>query len=179
MSLHFGQPTQLGYVVRDLDAALHHWTTVLGIGPWYVFDPFVVTEFVHRGTPVDPDVVIALSNSGTMQIELIAQRDNTPTLYREFLDSGHEGLQHMAWWPEDYDAAVAHGEAQGWEVGQRGAVAGGGRFLYFDTEAHPGTVIELADIGEKGRSFFAHIRDTAAAWDGTTDPVRYPGRRAK
>ncbi|MDG2114529.1 MAG: VOC family protein [Actinomycetota bacterium] len=175
MSLHFGQPTQLGYVVRDLDAAIDHWSRVLGIGPWYLFDPFVTDEFVHRGEAVEPDVRIALSNSGSMQIELIEQRNDATTMYKEFLDSGREGLQHLAWWPEDYDAALAHAESLGWTVGQQGAVTGGGRFIYYDTEAHPGTVIELAEIGERGRSFFDHIANTAAAWDGVTDPIHRTG----
>ena len=176
MSLHFGQPTQLGYVVRDLDAALDHWINRLGIGPWYVLDPFRTTEFVARGVAVEPDIAIALSNSGDLQIELIAQRNEAPTMYQEFLDAGREGLQHLSWWPDDYDAAVERGLEQGWEVGQHGAIPGG-RFVYFDTEAHPGTVVELSDAGEQGRSFFAHIRRTAAEWDGHTDPIRHVGSR--
>ena len=58
------------------------------------------------------------------------------------------------------------------KVGQEGQIGGEqGRFVYFDTEAHPGTVIEMSDIsGSKGR-FFEHIRKAAIGWDGS-DPVR-------
>ena len=46
-----------------------------------------------------------------------------------------------------------------------------GRFAYFDTEAHPGTVIEISDIsGAKGK-FFERIKQAAAGWDGA-DPIR-------
>lgn len=36
MSRIFGSLRQNGYVVRDIAAALHHWTTVLGVGPFFV-----------------------------------------------------------------------------------------------------------------------------------------------
>jgi hypothetical protein len=53
----------------------------------------------------------------------------------------------------------------GGEVGRQG------RFVYFDTGLHPGTVIELSEVaGPKGR-LFDLIRDSARDWDGT-DPVR-------
>ncbi|MCP6423206.1 hypothetical protein NL463_28260, partial [Klebsiella pneumoniae] len=51
------------------------------------------------------------------------------------------------------------------EVGERG------RFVYFDTEYHPGTVIELSEVaGPKGR-MFQLIRDASEGWDGC-NPVR-------
>lgn len=33
MSRHFGKITQNGYVVRDIGAAMRHWSDVLGVGP--------------------------------------------------------------------------------------------------------------------------------------------------
>ena len=39
---------------------------------------------------------IALANSGDLQIELIQQVNDAPSMYKEFLDAGHEGLQHVA-----------------------------------------------------------------------------------
>ena len=46
-----------------------------------------------------------------------------------------------------------------------------GNFVYFDTEYHPGTVIELSEVaGPKGR-LFDLIRESAQGWDGQ-DPVR-------
>ena len=65
---------------------------------------------------------------------------------------------------------------RGLVVGQSGCVGGpDGRFVYFATEAHPGTVVELSEIsGAKGR-FFAHIRDRVRDWDGTEPIVRMGG----
>ncbi|MNW03879.1 hypothetical protein D3C71_1998780 [compost metagenome] len=53
-----------------------------------------------------------------------------------------------------------------------GEVGQNGRFIYFDTEYHPGTVIELSEVaGPKGK-MFDMIRAAAETWDGVTDPVR-------
>jgi hypothetical protein len=41
-----------------------------------------------------------MANSGDMQIELIQQRCGTPSMYRDFLQSSGEGLQHWAAWPQ-------------------------------------------------------------------------------
>ncbi|MEE9608289.1 MAG: VOC family protein [Myxococcota bacterium] len=171
MSRIFGEVRQNGYVVRDIDAALKHWTEVLGVGPFFYFERAPVSDFRYRGEPSPIEVSIALANSGALQIELIQQRNQAPSMYRDFLAAGREGLQHVAYWSQDFDADLAHALGAGYEVGQSGSVGEGGRFVYFATEAHPGTVVELSEIsGAKGR-FFQHIAETARSWDGS-DPIR-------
>ena len=109
VAMGFGPIWQLGYVVRDLDAALEHWLAA-GVGPWYVFDPLPIDRFCYRGGPsIVPDVAVALAYSGTTQVELIHQRDDTPTLYRDFLATSDGGLQHLGFRPSDYDGALAAG----------------------------------------------------------------------
>lgn len=176
MSLYFGPLFQLGYVVAELEAALRTWVSA-GVGPWYVFDPLPIQQFSHRsGSTAVPRAKVALAYSGDVQLELIEQLDDAPTMYREFLAAGHQGLQHVAYLPADYDAAVAAGLGQGWELGQQGS-AGGTRFAYLDAGGHPGSVIELVDLDEGTRGLFEHLKAKAAAWDGTGNPVSYPGRR--
>lgn len=174
MSRFFGEPRQNGYVVRDLEAALAHWTSVLGVGPFFVFDRVPIQDFRYRGAPSPVDVSIALANSGALQIELIAVRGDAPSMYRDFLRAGREGLQHVAFWPDDYDAALEAARARGVAVGQSGAIGERGRFAYLETEAHPGTVVEISEVsGAKGR-FFAHIAEAARTWDGS-EPIRRMG----
>ncbi|MFT7688442.1 MAG: hypothetical protein ACI9FB_003806 [Candidatus Azotimanducaceae bacterium] len=107
-----------------------------------------------------------------MQDELIPQRNDVPPMYLDFLESGRKGLQHMSYWTknyqEDYDRAVANG----YVVGQGGQIGGEkGHFVYFDTETHPGTVIEMSDISGSKGGFFEHIRKAAMDWDGSR-PIR-------
>jgi hypothetical protein len=170
MSRIFGDIRQNGYVVRDIEAAMHHWTERLGVGPFFYIEHVPIEGFRYEGVPSDLEVSIALSNSGPLQIELIQQRNDAPSMYRDFLAAGHEGLQHVAYWTEKMDEDLARMESLGIEVGQSGSIGENGRFVYYLTEHHPGTVVELSEIsGTKGR-YFALIREAAAAWDGT-DPI--------
>jgi len=57
-------------------------------------------------------------------------------------------------------------------VEQEGQIGGDkGRFVYFDTELHPGTVVELSDVSGPKGDVFAFIRQCAIGWDGS-EPVR-------
>ena len=172
MSRIFGAVRQNGYVVRDVEAAMRHWTTVVGVGPFFYFERAPITEFSYRGAPSPLEVSIALANSGDLQIELIQQRNDAPSMYRDFLRAGREGLQHVAYWTNSFEEDLARCLAAGYVAGQAG-VAGGanGRFVYFDTEAHPGTVVELSDSSGAKGAFFRHIAEVAREWDGT-DPIR-------
>ena len=176
MSIRFGPVRQNGYVVRDIETALAHWTEVLGVGPFFYFERVPIEDFRYRGEPSPLEVSIALANWGELQIELIEQRNDAPSMYRDFLASGQEGLQHVACWYDSLDAPLAEAERRGLRVGQSGCIGEQGRFAYLETEAHGGTVVELSEIsGSKGR-FFAHVRDSAASWDGE-EPVRPVGAR--
>lgn len=79
MSRFLGNVRQNGYVVRDMGAALKHWTEVLGVGPFYYIEQVQMDVFTFRGEPSEIDVSIALGNSGDLQIELICQRNDAPS----------------------------------------------------------------------------------------------------
>lgn len=175
MSRLFGEIRQNGYVVHDIEAALEHWTRVLGVGPFFYFERAPIREFHYRGEPSDLEVSIALANSGALQIELIQQRNDAPSMYRDFLTAGHEGLQHVAYWTHGYEADLTRFRELGYTVGQHGQSGGpDGRFVYFESQGHPGTVIELSEIsGAKGQ-FFERIAAKGRDWDGS-EPVRPVG----
>ena len=171
MSRMFGAIRQNGYVVRDIEVAMRHWIDVVGVGPWFYVEHAPIEDFEYKGQPSPVDVSIALANSGALQVELIQQRNDAPSMYRDFLAAGHEGLQHVAYWTTHFEADLSRLLAAGYSIGQSGRVGQPGRFIYFLTEAHPGTVVELSDIsGPKGR-LFARIAEAARHWDGT-DPIR-------
>lgn len=172
MSRIFGKVCQNGYVVRDIEAAMKHWIDVMGVGPWFYIEDVKTDWFTCRGKVSDVKMSIALANSGDLQIELIQQRNDALSLYKEFLDAGFEGLQHMSYWTHDYQALYDRALSLGYVIGHEGCIGGEkGRFAYFDTQAHPGTIVEISDIsGTKGKTF-EHIRRAAADWDGS-NPVR-------
>ena len=172
MSRLFGPIRQNGYVVRDIEAAMKHWIEVLQVGPWFYIERVQTDWFRHRGQDSAVEMSIALANAGDLQIELIQQRNDGPSMYKEFLDAGREGLQHVAFWSTDYQALYDRALGLGYKVGHEGRIGGErGRFAYFDTGTQPGTVIEISDIsGSKGR-FFEHVLECARTWDGS-EPIR-------
>lgn len=114
---------------------------------------------------------MALANSGALQIELIQPRNDAPSVYRDFLAAGCCGLQHVACWTTRFDDDLHRLAALGHQVIMQGEVGRNGRYVYFDTELFPGTMVELSEVaGPKGK-MFRLVREAAAGWDGR-DPVR-------
>jgi len=175
MSRFFGQIRQAGYVVRDIEAAMDYWSRELGIGPWFYNPKVPIVNYRYDGQPHEVHNSVALANSGPLQMELIQTRNDVPSMYRDFLRGGNLGLQHVAYWTEDFDADLARLQARGLTVKMSGEVGERGRFVYFAQAdhpgVHPGTVIELSEVaGPKGK-LFRLIREASEGWDGK-DPVR-------
>lgn len=164
----FGPVGQIGYVVNDLEAAVESWGATTGIGPWRMLENLTLDEFEYEGEPSPVEMSIALAYSGGVQIELIQQHNDAPSMYRELLDTYGEGAQHICFYPEDYDAAMAYAAEQGMTVGQHGQLWGI-RFAYL--RGSDGRVLELGDIGAEVRAGREAGIAEAAAWDGS-DPVR-------
>ena len=148
------------------------WPVVLSRSGLMIMVSTDVAMTGHAGQIELAHLSIAMANSGHLQIEIIQQRNDAPSMYMEFLTQYGEGLQHIAYWSTDYQNDYEAILASGLKVGQEGQINGPeGRFVYFDSQLHPGTVIELSDIsGGKGR-FFNHIREASLEWDGSR-PVR-------
>jgi hypothetical protein len=171
MSRIFGSIRQIGYVVRDIETSMSRWVRH-GVGPWFHIKKVELDYFRYRGEDSGVELAIALANSGDVQLELIQQLNDAPSMYQDFLDAGRAGAQHVAYWTRNYDALYERAVADGYTVAQEGCIGGAtGRFAYLDTEGDQGTVIEISDIsGGKGQ-FFDYVRQAAAEWDGT-DPIR-------
>ena len=171
MSRLLGEIRQLGYVVTDIEKAMEYWAGTLGVGPWFYNPRVPIEDYHYEGKSYEIHNSVALANSGFIQVELIQTRSDTPSMYRDFMQAGFTGLQHVAYWTNDFDTDLARMEAQGFRVKMSGLVGADGRFVYFDKEMHPGTVIELSEVvGPKGR-MFDMIRQTSRSWDGS-EPVR-------
>lgn len=178
MSSFLGPIRQLGYVVPDIEAAMEYWRKVMGVGPWFYNPRVPIEDYRYDGRSYTPHNSVALANSGYVQVELIQTRDDTPSMYRDFMRAGRDGLQHVAFWTQDYDADLARMIDLGRAPLMSGKVGADGRFVYFRDEGYPGAVIELSEVmGPKGR-MFDMIRDAAVNWDGH-DAIRpFPDLRA-
>lgn len=174
MSRFYGPTIQNGYVVRDWRRAAEHWSTVMGVGPFFVMEHIEFAECTYRGLPSPIDMSVAIAYSGDLQIELVQQHNDCPSIYRDHLERYGEGLQHVGALVENVDDVL---EAHGWKplVIQGGSTTVGQRFAYVDVGAHPGDMLELIETTPSARSAFEYMRNAAREWTGDR-PIRLPKR---
>jgi hypothetical protein len=171
MSKIFGEARQLGYVVRDIESAMAHWTTALGVGPFFYFEKVGLRDYRYRGQPQPVELSIAIANSGDMQIELIQQRNDVPSGYLDHLKQYGECLHHISSWTTDFDGDLARILAAGHSILQDGRI-GRNRLAYFDSAgSYPSTIFELYDVSGNAGRLNDEVRDAAKCWDGST-PIR-------
>ena len=63
-----------------------------------------------------------------MQIELIHQQDDTPSIFTEFLTANGAGFHQLAYWTDDFETTMRAVGNAGWPV-----VWSGGRDTAFDS----------------------------------------------
>ena len=160
---------QIGYVVTDFDQALENFVE-LGVGPWYVLRG-IEQSGLYRGEPCTVTLTLAFANSGDMQMEVIHQENDAPSIYREFTAAGNDGFHQFAYWAEDFDAAVAAGTSAGWPVVWSGGDERSARYVYFEAPAGIATVIELMELTPTTVGMAEFVRSAAQNWDGS-EPIR-------
>jgi hypothetical protein len=175
MSRTFGPIFQMGYIVRDLDEAVNHWTNVLGVGPFFV-TPLSFEHYEFEGIASSPELRLGFSYSGDMQIELIEQVNDAPSGYKSWLEEHGPGLHHVAMLLHDFDTQTAAFEASGLRVimdGKTTATASRDsvRFRFYDTALHNGAYVEAVDAKATRLAVPNPMHEAAANWDGS-NPVR-------
>ena len=140
---------QIAIVVRDLDASIRSWWTLLRVGPWnaYTLSPDILQEMRYHGRPARFGLRHAFGFSQAMQIELIQPLDG-PSIFADHLAEHGEGLHHFGIYVPDHAQAVAEFRAQGMQPIQsaRGfGVNGDGAFAYFRTDHPLAAIVELIE----------------------------------
>jgi hypothetical protein len=144
-----------------------------GYRPWYYVEKVLVEDFRYKNIPSDMQISIALSNSGYLQMELIQQRNDAPSLYHDFLNIAGEGMHHIAYWTEaeQFDEQSKLFLTNGYTVGHSGNIGTNGRFIYYVNQKLPGTIIELSEMSGFKGEYFKAIAESAMNWDGS-NPIR-------
>jgi catechol 2,3-dioxygenase-like lactoylglutathione lyase family enzyme len=167
-----GPVRQIGYVVTDLDRSINGWLE-LGVGPWFVIRDMPM-QALYRGRPCQTTLSLAWSNSGEMQVELIHQRDDAPSVFTEFLAAHGPGFHQLAYWTTDFAATMREVEKAGWPVVWSGGESYGVRFAYVEPPDAPAAVIEISELTDATAANAMFMHDAAAEWDGS-DPIRVLG----
>lgn len=169
-----GPVMQNAFVVPDMESAIAHWTQVMGVGPFFLFERVAFSEYVFRGRAAPPiDLTIAIAYWEDLQIELIRQLDDSPSVYTEFQGAHGSGMHHMGVMSQALDADLAELARRGVQPVQRGSLPGM-RFAYVATDHHAGGMVELIEASRGARALFERMRDASRSWDGR-DPVRRVG----
>lgn len=167
-----GDIFQFGYVVDDIDKAVAHWVEKLHVGPFFVARHVKYSTFTYQGQDYAPDVSLAFAYSGDVNIELVQQHDDTPSVFLDFRREHGEGLQHVGVLSDDLDADTASLDAQGSSMVLRLVNAGNGvETRFFDTEFHPGAMLELIQRSPVSEQGFTAMQAAARAWDGSVTIV--------
>lgn len=162
---------QLGYVVPDLDAAVRHWTRVLGVGPFFVMRDVGISGGYDGEEPSFVPFSVALSQVGPTQIELIAPLDDTPSPYSGVLrQAAGGGLHHLAVFTEDFTSDLDMMRRNLRPARVFTASAGPMRIAYLEGDTPGHTALELLDITTT-KSLFEHVRQSVTEWDGR-DAIR-------
>jgi hypothetical protein len=174
--LNFGQPlggiVQLGYVVKDIHESLEQFSDVLNTGPWIVFEHMGLDNGEYRGQPTSLDLSIAMAHCGHVQIELIQQNDDSPSVYMEVPEERRYGFHHWGIGTTDFDHDLENLLQRGYELALIARVEDfNARGAYLDTKGEMPGWVELIEMVPAVEQMFTDTYKAALAWDGS-DRVR-------
>ena len=157
---------QNAYVVDDLDAAIARWHAVCGIGPFFVRRHLQLAEVRYRGRPARLDFSAAYVQAGPVMVELVQQHDAEPSAFRDMFAPGQQGFHHVAVVPTDYQALLAHYEAQGCAVAMELRTSSGRGASYVDTRNLVGHMTEVYLPTDGLATVYQEVAMAAARGDG-------------
>ena len=144
-----GKPMELcriGLVVRDLDATMKQYSSLLGWGPWKVYshEPPRHDNTRLRGESVEYTMRHAECEVNGIGFELIEPLTG-PSIYKEWLEEHGEGIHHVAVSvhdPEESRQLKERFAANGADVMMEGRIAGSIEYYYLDTQPLLKLIIE-------------------------------------
>jgi catechol 2,3-dioxygenase-like lactoylglutathione lyase family enzyme len=169
---------QVAYLVPDIAAACARFQAAYGIGPFFHIAPRERRNVRHFGQPIDGELVTeaALAQAGDVMVELLSQRSDVPSAYRDMFGPDEYGFHHVAFWTDDYAGDIADYEACGFDIAMEMEIRDGLDVAYVDTRETLGHMIELLPRDPSVVEVFALVRETSAEWIGDEILVPMPSR---
>ncbi|ANU08422.1 VOC family protein [Paraurantiacibacter namhicola] len=159
---------QVAYHVADIDEAMPRFAQLMGIGPFLLRRHIGLDPVSYRGKPSALDISAAHAQAGPVQIELVMQHCGNPSAFRDMFGPDEEGVHHVALFPENYDAMLAHYLALGHEVSTELVTPEKRGAAYVDTVAALGHMVEVYRVNQSLHDFYRAVADAAREWDGNT-----------
>ena len=162
----YGPIMQMGFVVDNFEDPIKHWTEKLNVGPFFILEHLDLKDFHYRGSKSDIDFSVAISFSGDMQIELIKQHCDTPSIYNEFSEIKRGDLHHICRLTPDINNDIKILENQGYKNIQGGETEDSGiKFAYLDAQENYGSILELAELAEENLALTEAMKNASKNWD--------------
>ncbi|TFG08895.1 MAG: hypothetical protein EU539_01115 [Promethearchaeota archaeon] len=139
---------QLGYVYKDIEKQAKLMESLYDI-PKFAYFENKDNNFKYRGKDTKISTKIALSRIFNIQIELIQLLEGE-CIFKEFIDSGREGLHHFGIFVDDVDAWVEKFRKKGIGVVHAGQT-GPQKVAYVDTEETFGLFLEFQETVKRKR----------------------------
>ncbi len=159
-----------GYVVANLDEAIHHWVNELGAGPFFRQDDVPFDDARSGEEPCVFEHSMALGKWGQMFVELQEVHSIRPDSLVPLMHGDHEpGLSHIAYACVDADAQSARLEELGLPVFFTARV--GPIFARIHNSPSLGHGIEIHEKNDAFTGLYRMIDAASVGWDGA-DPVR-------
>ena len=132
---------QIGVVVEDLDRAAAFLESSFGLGPFRV-EELEAPNVWDRGQEKHIKARLGFAMMGQVELELIHIVEGD-SVHLEFLRQHGEGIHHLGFRVEDFEAKLQQAKTMGFEVLQTGPL---GRFYaYLDTRRQGGLIFELIE----------------------------------
>ena len=141
--------TQVALVVNDVDKTKARLAKFFGIEepPALGSGDYKITQTEVKGKP-SPEAACKMaffSVGNGVQLELIEPND-TPSVWRDFLNEKGEGIHHIAFNVKGMDNAIKSCEDFGMELVQKGNYGdGGGCYTYFEAGEGLPFILELLE----------------------------------
>ncbi len=150
----FGGFFQLGYVTRDMDAALAAFRERFGPTEFAINAPSARAD----GTP-SPTRRIALAYIDDVMIEIIEPDTTRPTIYDDARPAtpGQIALHHLGYLVDDHQGTRERLVRLGYDIPLAGSFGEALDYSYADTRRDLGHFSEFIRLGELGRQMFAAI----------------------
>ncbi|TPI57364.1 VOC family protein [Mesorhizobium sp. B3-1-3] len=163
--LGLGPIGHIAFVVDDIRTAAAVWSSAFSVGPFVLIEHVRSKELLYRGQPSDVDYSLAFASRGALQIELLQQHNEAPSVFRA-PGVPWRGVHHVGIRSQD----VVADEQKLVDVGmvriQRGVSSTGTITCFMGGGPELG-IVELVQSFDGG-SFANRVESAAAGWDGTT-----------
>lgn len=175
--IKLGKPHQLGFVVDDIDAAIKDFVHTLNVGPFFVLEPFDY-DIMYKELPSRVHMGLAFAYMEDVQIELICQYNDAPSVYSDFKAKHGTGFVHMGYFvdsPQEYVGAL-DGMAEVVQYGDDGVTKDS---FYCNFAPFGGGLIEFTELHAARAARWEFMKAAARDWDGKTVTRPYSDAVAK